>query len=221
MQRKKLVFDMDGTLLNSMFMWHNFMDLYENFDPNKNEKSAHIGLPNLTKSSALANSIKRVKNVINDGRSEDQIAEKIHAFLYDFYTAKNRAKANVENTIRNLHGEGYEIYLATATDYCYALEGIRRANILDYFKKIYTPDQLGLKKYDINYYKTISEELEAKPKEIIFFDDASYALNLAKEADFIAVGVHDELSDEVDVVKEVSDYFIEDFSEITKILDQF
>ncbi|MDO5026502.1 MAG: HAD-IA family hydrolase [Tissierellia bacterium] len=217
MKRKKLVFDMDGTLLESMYMWRNFMSLYKDF---KFKKKIEEELPNLTKSSALAHSIIMVKQALNEDLDDNQIAQKIHAFLYKFYTSENRAKNTVENTIRNLHNKGFDIYLATATDYLYAFEGIKKANILEYFNKIYTPDKLGIKKYDIDYYKTIRDDLGVNSEDIIFFDDAYYALKLAKNAGFHTIGVHDDLAEDINLVRKFSDYFINDLSEIENIIDR-
>lgn len=215
MKRKKLVFDMDGTLLDSMAMWNNFLDLYKDFDMSFINIEA---VPELEKTSSLSYSVQLVKDYLNEVLSDEEIAMKVHAVLFDFYSSKNRAKSNVEKTLLELYEEGYEIYLATATDYIYAREGIRMAEVLPYFKKLYTPDTIGFKKHLPAYYDFIISDIGAEPEDCIFFDDASYAIELAKNSGYYTVGMYDPHSSEMDKVESVSDYFVKDFAEIKDLL---
>lgn len=217
MDKKKLIFDMDGTLLNTMDMWDNFIDGYNNFDGNKVDTSY---IPNIAKSSSLSWSVELMKDYLKESITDEEIAIKVHSFLIDFYSSKNHAKKYVKKTVNKLYENGYEMYVATATDLLYATAGLKSAGILNCFKKIYAPDSLGIKKHDPAYYDQISFEIEVKPQDAIFFDDASYAIDLAKKHGYNTVGVKDGSLESYMATKEISDYFVNDFSNLIEIIEK-
>lgn len=212
---KKLIFDMDGTLLDTMGMWDNFMKLYSDFDKNNIDKSF---IPQVSESSSLSYSVQLVKDYQEVFVSDKEIAQQIHAFLYDFYSSRDRAKLDVKRVIRRLYEKGYELYLATATDFAYAYQGLRAANLHGYFTDIFTPDMIGSKKHELDYYEKLSMYIGIKEGDAIFIDDASYALALAKNQGYATIGVYDSHSPENSLVEKIGDFYIRDFGELEKIL---
>lgn len=212
---KKLIFDMDGTLLDTMGMWDNFMKLYSDFDKDKIDRSFN---PQMEESSSLSYSVQLVKDYQEQYVSDKEIAQKIHAFLYDFYSSRNRAKFDVKRVIRRLYENGYEMYLATATDFAYAYQGLKAANLHSYFTDIFTPDLIGFKKHELDYYEKLTKYIGIKEGDAIFIDDASYALALAKNQGYATIGVYDSHSPENSLVEKVADFFITDFGQLEGIL---
>ncbi len=212
---KKLIFDMDGTLLDTMGMWDNFMKLYSDFDKRNIDKSFN---PQLSESSSLAYSVQLVKDYQEEFVSDEEIAQQIHAFLYDFYSSRNRAKLDVKRVIRRLYENGYELYLATATDFSYAYQGLKAANLHTYFTDIFTPDLIGSKKHELDYYEKLTKYIGIKEGDAIFIDDASYALALAKNQGYATIGVYDSHSPENSLVEKIADFFIRDFGQLEGIL---
>lgn len=207
--KKILVFDMDGTLLDSMGMWKGIRKDLENSKHTINDLEpldVRVG-------SMVHYTYGLVKESFED-YDTNKVFRLIHNYLENFYSQNNLAKPFVLNKLKNLYEEGYEMYVGTATDYYFANIGISSNGIDKYIKKIFTPDTLNYYKEDIRYFYEISNKLNTNPENIVFFDDAFYASELAKEAGFTVVAVNDEHIHNTERNIKVSDYFINDFSEI-------
>lgn len=213
MTKKVLIFDMDGTLLNSMSMWRNM-----SYDINEYRHTINSLNPiNIENGSMLHQSYNFVKdNFIKF--EKNNVLTLLDKYFFDFYSGTNLLKNNVENVLNTLYKKGYKMYVATATDHKYALTGMKANGLDKYLQKIYTPDTINFKKRDIRYFEYIVNDLDVNPHDVIFFDDVLYALELAKKMGFTTVAVEDSHAMYVDKIKDISDYYIRDFIEILEIV---
>lgn len=216
MNKRKLIFDMDGTLLDTMDWWNNFIKNFHEFDRAKIDESFS---PDLVNSSSLSYSVSMLKDYLDEVITDERLAMVIHSFIKEYYGEKNRIKDHVRKALETLEKNGYKMYVATATDYLYAVEGLKKAGIYEHFTKVYTPDKVGYKKHSIGYYEKITQDIGVDAKDCLFFDDASYALDLAQSHGMIGVGVYDDNTSNLNEVKRIADCFIEDFTEIEKLLE--
>ena len=209
MTKKTLIFDMDGTLLDSMGMW---MEL-----PKEIVKHKAI-INELTPLEAgLKSMLQYSHDIIGHDFPEFQ-KEEVYALLdkyfLDFYGMGKHDKENVAKALEYFSNNGYEMYIATATDFKYANHAISSHGFSNYFKKIYTQDNVGFRKRDKEYFDYIINDLKIDPAQVLYFDDAYYALALAKEVGFETVGVQDAHVDNHDEVIEISDHYTYDFKKL-------
>ncbi len=208
--KKILVFDMDGTLLDSMGMWANL--------PNDLSEKAHL-LSSENKMAAEEGSMIHYCYEYTRDALPDVSQEKIYALIHDhvvkFYSQNNLAKPFVYEKLKELHEKGYKMYVATATDHYFANIAIKSNGLSEFITKIYTPDTLMYKKENIEYFNSFIKDIGAERENIIFFDDALYANKNANHSGIISVGVYDEHSYYNDKVKDVAKFFINNFSELT------
>lgn len=207
--KKILIFDMDGTLLDSMGMWRFLLDTLE-----KNIHAIHNLEPMDAKTDSMIDySYKLVKDKYPD-IDKKLIYRYFHEHFTEFYSQNNLTKKSVKEKLEKFYNEGYEMYVATATDFHYANIGIKSNGLSKYIKKIYTQDNLNYKKKDIEYFEALVDSMKVNPKDVIYFDDAKHANKHAKHIGFTTVAVFDEHAQEMEENKLISDYYIEFFSEI-------
>lgn len=211
--KKILVFDMDGTLLDTMGMWKKLSDdlgdklhLLESVDPLPAEEGSMVEY-----------CYRLVKNNFPHANQES-MHRIIHDHLLDFYSRNDLCKPNVYEQLEEFYKNGYEMYVATATDYFFAETGIRSNGLNKFIKKIYTPDTVNYSKGNEEYFKYFINEIGVSPDNIIFFDDALYANQLANKLGLVSVGIFDEYSYNNEEVKEEADFFIKDFNEINSLM---
>ena len=112
MRLQSAIFDMDGTLLDSMFIWNDLGA--RTLRTLGIEPEANLGekLKVLTVRQGAA----YCKDAYHMTQSVDEIVALIEAQVEDFYTHQVQAKAGVVKFLSLLKMEGVWMYVATATD---------------------------------------------------------------------------------------------------------
>lgn len=207
---KAAIFDLDGTLIDSMRMWRS---LGRNFLERRGFSITKKVAEEMTTMSLKMNS-HYLKEKYNLKESTDEIYKEFKDIILNFYLNEVEEKEEAFNTIKKYKEKGYNTILGTATSDEFVYPILERFKISEYFDMVQTCDMAGIKKSDKNYFNLISEKLDLNTKEIFLFDDAPFALKAAKEAGIVTVGVYDDESKEYwNKIVEKNNYAIKTFKE--------
>lgn len=210
---KGAIFDLDGTLLDSMGMWYS---LYENY-----LKEANIVLTDELRDFFNHASIPMAAQRFSQGiipRSAETIEKELYDYITDFYKNKVDIKANSDVFVHKLHEKGVKLCVATATERRHAEAALKRLGLLQYFDKIFSCKDLKIEKNKPDIYLTALEYLGTDIKETVVFEDACHAVKTAKAADFYVVAIEEETVAKKEQVKELADMYIIDYKDIIKEL---
>jgi HAD superfamily hydrolase (TIGR01509 family) len=208
---KNIIFDLDGTLLDSMKTWRNLgQDYLINMGINPPEDLFEI-----IASMSMHESAVYFQNVFKIELSEDEIISGVKKLIEFKYKNELKLKPYVREYLQKLKNENVTMCIATATPLNMATNALKRNEIIDYFSFISSCDQVGVgkNKPDIFYYA--ANKLNAKTSDIAVYEDADFALITAKEAGFYTIGVYDEFfQDKRKDIEIISDVYIESFKEL-------
>ena len=201
----KLLFDCDGTLIDSMGIWLSSMkDLI---------KKSNSEIDNID-SLSYEECIDYIwENLVTD-MDENEITSYFDKLLEDGYKNTIPAKDGAIETIKSLNSQGYQMAVATSNSY-YLLELVlKRLGIFDCFDDYFTPDTTGFKKGQDEFWTYISNKLNTDMGDLILFDDALYALRSANDAGIKTVGIKDfpYNEDEWDHISKESDFVVDGIS---------
>lgn len=186
----KLLFDCDGTILDSMHIWVDpINEVFEKYGFRldtlpKEEKGKIEALP-------FDGMCKFIADELAKDMTKAEVRDYFDEIIYDGYKNSLMPKSGVIEKLEELHKKGYEMAIASSTDSIYLKLAFERLNIDQYFSFLTTPDITNLKKSDKEYWQYAIEKLGVDASEIILYDDALYAIKVAKDVGINTCGVKD------------------------------
>lgn len=149
---------------------------------------------------------------------EDEIVAVMKCYAADEYKNNILAKDNVISVVKRLKEKGASLNVLTASPHLMLDPCLKRIGIYDLFDNVWSCDDFSTTKANPEIYKMAAERIGRPVERILFLDDNYNADKTAKLAGMQVCGVYDASSEEyTDAIKEVSDYYISDFSELLKL----
>ena len=200
MQIKAAIFDVDGTLLDSLGIWEKADEEYLSRRGIKPEKGLGRILYPMTVEEASA----YIREHYPVEQTTEEIAKGVLEIVREFYEQKAPLKPGAEELLRKLKAQGISMAVATTGERMLVEAAFERLGIREFFQDIYTCTETG-------------EALQAWPEEILVFEDALYAIRTAAKAGFVTVGVEDPYNaPDKEAIRETADYYIEELAEFPK-----
>lgn len=187
MKVKGVIFDADGTLLDSMYIWAGVASSYLDSKGIEHDGTEDKIIQEMCITEAVAHCKKKYK--LSD--SPEQIIADICSFAKNEYFYNAKEKGDIKKLLEALRARGVKMCIATATDRQLISAALKRLSMLDYFSFIITCDEIGKSKSVPDVYRLALERLGTEKSETLVFEDAYYAANTAIKDGFKVIGVDD------------------------------
>ena len=211
MRLKAAIFDLDGTLLDSMYYWRHMFEIFlDGFG-----KKPKADLKDKLKPLSLQESADVFRLEYGVPGSTEEVAEGINKVLEERYFHTIEAKPYVREFLELLRENGVKICAATATDRYLVEAALKRIGLYDYFARIYTCTEVGRGKEFPDIYLKAMEFMGERQEDTVVFEDAYYAIKTAKAAGFYVVAMADETAKEDESgILQAADEYHQDFSSV-------
>lgn len=184
------IFDMDGTLIDSMDYWIDYMrDLLIRYNCTIPENFVLTVTP--------MGSVRCCEYLQELGvkQSTEQILREMNEYLFKVYSETIPAKETVPETIRTLKEAGHTLAVLTASPHSTMDPCLKRLGLYDLFERVWSADEFGMQKSNPEIYRQVAAELNTRPEDCIFVDDNYTALKTAKEAGMRVFAAYDPYSE--------------------------
>ncbi len=213
--RKAVIFDLDGTLVDSMWMWRD-IDI---------EYLARYGIPlpeNLQKSvSGMSFSETAVyfKETFGIPDSLEKMKQDWNDMAYYKYTHEVPLKPGVLEFLKYLKEQGIRTGIATSNSKELVKTVVESLHIAEYFDEIHTSCEVAKGKPAPDIYLFVAECLGVLSEQCLVFEDIPEGILAGKRAGMQVCAVEDDYSMEMlEEKKKLADYYITDYNEILQKL---
>ena len=208
---KGAIFDIDGTLLDSMPVWENAGARYLATLGIEAKSDLKERLDALSLPEGALYMQKEYKLSV----TTEEILEGVNQVVKDFYFKEAVLKPGVCDLIQKLKKNQVRLIIATATDAEMAKAALIRNDIWKDFDGMITCEEAGAGKTSPKVFELAREHLQTKKEETWVFEDSLYAVKTASEAGFPVCSIYDAYSrDNTEEIRIFSDIYVKDFYEI-------
>ncbi len=208
MKIKGAIFDLDGTILDSMEVWDKALVTFLN----NNGKVADENINKDLEPLSMTEGAEYLKEKYSLDMDISMIIFDVNTVVKNLYSDYVKVKDGAEAFLKELKESGIKIVAATSSDRDVAEKALKKLGLIEYFEKIFTCTEEKTSKEKPEIFLKAAEYIGTNPKETLVFEDALYALKTAKGAGFITVGVYDKSSsDKQEEIKNISDFYLKSF----------
>jgi HAD superfamily hydrolase (TIGR01509 family) len=205
------VFDVDGTIIDSMPFWYNVGDEYLKTLGIEAEE----GLAKVLFSLELNDGAKYLNEHYHLNKSKEEILGGIAKIAEDFYANRVPLKKGIDRLFETFHNANIPMTIATASDMRYLDGAIKRFGLNRYMQKIYTCVDLDTSKRESLIFNKAAESFNCRADEVYVFEDSVQAAKTAKDAGFKIAGVYDAAFGKYqEELKALSDIYITDYEKL-------
>ena len=183
-----LIFDMDGTLIDSNGIWRKVDEQF----------LARRGLPytreyyNGVAHTIFPKAAIFTKEYCHLEESTDEIMAEWMEMAGDVYATRVPVKPGVRAYLDQCRARGERMVLLTSSVPAHCRAAIEHLELNRYFEKILLASELGWEKKEPETYLRAAELLGVRAAECTVFDDSAAACRSAKAAGMRVIGVYDE-----------------------------
>ena len=217
-QMKAAIFDMDGTLVDSLMIWNvlwsEFGRRYANdrsFRPLEvDDKKART----LT----LKDAMLLIHNNYNFGDSGEELLEIANDMISAFYANQVELKSGVREFLEYCKRADVKMCLATATATDLVDLALKHCDIEHYFMKVFSCSDIGKGKEEPDIFLIASEFLGEKIEDTWVFEDSLVAIETVTKIGMSTVGIYDCFNFGQDRIKEIATEYIADGETLVKLI---
>lgn len=208
---KGAIFDLDGTLFDSMWVWHRVdVQFLERHDlPRNDDYLKTLGPMGFHRAAEYTQAYYNMSCTVEEIINEWFLQAK------EMYDNEVCLKDGAKEYLEKLHREGVRLGIATSNHRELFIGTLTRCGVAELFDAVATTSEVARNKDFPDVYLLAAERLGTEPAETAVFEDIPQGLAGAKAGGFITFGVEDRFSEkERAEVMRMADRYITSFREL-------
>lgn len=213
---KACIFDLDGTLMDSMDVWANvdrqfFLSRGMQVPDDYQKAIAHMSFKDIA------------RYTIDRFHLQESVDDLIGLWMgiakseYAFHV---KAKRNAVAFVKKLKEKGFSIALATSNQPALYIPCLTHNGLFEYFDILRNVDAVNGSKKEPTLYLSLCADMGTKPEETAVFEDILTAIRTAHDSQFVTVAVKDRTSErDYPEIERLADLVIDDFQQAINVFE--
>lgn len=217
MQIKAAIFDMDGTLIDSLILWDVFWsELGERFLQDASFRPAAED-DRTVRTMTLDKAMELAHRHYNLGESGEQLLSIVNEITEDFYRNKVLLKPGAKEYLEHLHQQGTKMVIASGTEMSFIELALDRCGLRKYFSRVFSCCDIKKGKEQPDIYLMAQQALGEKAEDIWVFEDSLTAIETVQRLGMHTVALYDRNNYGQEKMRAIADYYIGEGEEMTKL----
>lgn len=216
---KGAIFDMDGTLIDSLMLWNIVWNKFGDVFCNGKKFSPSEADDKKIRTMTLKDAMYYMHSQYGIGQNGDELLETTDKIIRDFYSNDVKLKDGVADFLKYCYNKGIKMCIASATDIGLIKVAAKHCNIEKYFDAVLSCAEIGKGKDEPDIYIKALECLGTKPDETCIFEDSHVAIETAHKLGVKTVGIYDKYNYDQDKIKKIAEIYIDDGESLKKLIN--
>ncbi|MCM1133173.1 MAG: HAD family phosphatase [Ruminococcus flavefaciens] len=213
---KSIIFDLDGTLIDSMKIWY---QIDRRFLIENGVKNPPREISERMKKMTIDDSAELFISEFNLNLTKEYVIKRIEELVRTEYEENIPLKPNVSDLLDFLDSRNIRYCVATATYKSLAEAVLRRCGIISRFDFILTDEEYPRGKKFPDIFMGACERFGTLPSETLVAEDSLHSIETAKNAGFPVAAVYDESAEpDSGAIKRLADYYFNSVYEIKDLI---
>lgn len=210
--KKAVIFDLDGSLVDSMWIWPQvdiqYMEKYNLIEPASFHKDIE-GMSYTETAQYFLDTFPTLNCTLDDVRKEWM------EMTLDLYQTQVHLKPGAKEFLSCMKEKGVLLGIATSNARELVEAVLKSLEVETYFTSIRTACEVAAGKPAPDVYLKVAQDLQVEPRECLVFEDVPNGIRAGKNAGMEVCAVDDLFSKPDEATKkQLADYYIRDYLEI-------
>lgn len=219
MKIKGAIFDMDGTVVDSLSFWDCLW---------RSIGEKYMGDPGFLPADEVNRNVRTMifvdamtyfKEYYKIAVSTEEFVKFASSGVLDFYEKTASVKDGAHELLGYLKENNVKLCLASATAMPWVMHALKAHNLLKYFDFVISCADIGVGKDRPDIYIKACELLELAPNDICVFEDSYVAMETAKGAGFRTAGIYDRYNPEQKRLIAASEVYLKPGQSLATLID--